>query len=260
MMHQVDFVTYISTAGKPVREYDAKTGFNERSCSIYLPSGTEYAFGFKNNSESRRRIDITIDGSKTIDSLIVNKFTTIDLERFFDTNKKFMTAVKGDSRVADPTNPDIGKIKIEVYREYEPPKYKARTNLMGQRRRCGGGVLRGCEPTLGLVSGSSGDTPESRGIEPTVVYSCHVDNPILELPESTLLAASSLATVEGKESKQKLVTTHWNGDVHGELLTFWYNILEKNAELQSSTHKFCTSCGNKCELNHRFCAKCGVRF
>ncbi len=250
MMHLLDFITYISTAGQPVREYDAKTGFNERSCNIYLPPGTEYAFGFKNNSDSRRRVDITIDGSKTIDSLIVNKFTTVDLERFFDTNKKFMTAVKGDSRVADPTNPDIGKIKIEVYREYEPPKPRPRSNLRGQKR--GGGILRGCEsePTYGAVGGSSMD------------YSCeHI--PVLgvpTLPNPTVLMASSLATVEGNESNQKLISTHWNGDVIGESLVFWYNILEKNAELQSLTHKFCTSCGNKCELNHRFCAKCGVRF
>jgi len=255
-MHLKDFITYISTAGQPVREYDAKTGFNERSCSVYLPPGTEYAFGFKNNSDSRRRIDISIDGTKTIDSLVVNKFTTIDLERFFDTNKKFMTAVKGDSRVADPTNPDIGKIKIEVYREYEPPKPRTRT-LMRQR---GGGVLRGCEPTYGAGGSSASGSSINDLVLGSSSYSAQIGDPTLELPQSTLLAASSLATVEGKESKQKLVSTHWNGDTVGEILVFWYNILEKNAELQSLTHKFCTSCGNKCELNHRFCAKCGVRF
>lgn len=254
----IDFVTFISTNHQPVREYDVKSGSKERSSSIYLPPGTEYEFGFKNNSNSRRRVDISIDGTKTIDSLIIGSFTSINLERFFDTNKKFMTALKSDGRVADPSNPDIGKIKIEVYREYEPPKPKPRTMLRGGVRGSKGSepvirsCLRGCEPTGGAIPDSA-------------CYSASFDaGPTLGMNQITTTDASwqpsSLATVEGNKSDQQLVHTHWNGDVHGELLVFWFTILEKNAELQSLTHKFCTSCGMKCELDHRFCAKCGKRF
>lgn len=257
-MHMSDFVTFISTNHQPVREYDVKTGVKERSCSIYLPPGTEYEFGFKNDSNSRRRVDISIDGTKTIDSLIIDRFTSINLERFFDTNKKFMTALKSDGRVSDPSNPDIGKIKIEVYREYEPPKPKpSRTCLRGNIGAPRGS--KGSGPGVPICAGSS---LTGGGISDEACYSAQYTEQTLGMLSAmdASFQPSSLATVEGNKSNQQLIHTHWNGDVNGELLVFWFTILEKNAELQSITHKFCTSCGMKCELDHRFCAKCGKRF
>lgn len=235
-MHLDDFISFISTAKKPIREYNVRTGENMRSCDIYLPPDTEYEFGFKNNSFSRRRIDIFIDGTKSIDSLIIDRYTSISLERFFDTNKKFMTATKGNSKVSDPSNPDIGKIRIEVHHEWKDPQ------PIIANRGFHHGILRGCDalynsPAI-LTAPCCCTAPTSGAIE----LSSSVQN---------------LATVEGNESNQKLIQTNWDGDT-GEMLIFNYDLLEKNCGADV-IHKFCTSCGNKCELNHKFCSKCGKK-
>jgi hypothetical protein len=241
-MHLDDFITFISTAKKPVREYNVRTGETMRGCDIYLPPDTEYEFGFKNNSFSRRRVDIFIDGTKTIDSLIVDRYTEINLERFFDTNKKFKTATKGNSKVSDPTNPEIGKIRIEVHREFKKDPVYIPTRRIAFHHS----TLRGCS-----------SKPCSYSTEIGTLSASSYINPVEQDLSLCDAQPSNLATVEGNESGQKLIKTSWDGDT-GELLVFNYNLLEKSCGTDV-THKFCTSCGNKCELNHKFCSKCGSR-
>lgn len=281
-MHLQDFITFISVKRQPVREYNPSSSSliginNHRNCDIYLAPGTEYEFGFKNQCDKRRRIDIYIDGTKVVDSLIIGRWQQLYLERFFDTDKKFMTAVKGDSRVSDPTSKDIGKIRIEVYKENTPDYIEPAVKTSGgaylgdhpsNKKRMRGGIPpRMRNGSSGILRGADLGSSADYQAPTSMVYSCQVNDPVLGFNspvEQEVIAPSSLpsnlATIEGSKSNQKLISVTWEGDDIKSLQVFNYNLLEKNAELQNLTHKFCTSCGNKSELNHKFCAKCGKKF
>ncbi|CAK0743072.1 hypothetical protein CCP1ISM_160010 [Azospirillaceae bacterium] len=275
MMHLQDFISFISVKRQPVREYNPSSspiiGANSRDCDIYLAPGTEYEFGFKNQCYKRRRVNIFIDGTKAVDSLIIDAWQHLHLERFFDTDKKFMTALKGDSRVSDPTNSSIGKIRIEVYKEDVPDRIEPAVKtsggvLLGNPRntpRNKGGMRGGMRSNSGLLRSMDYSAGGSADFQtPTAtVYSCSAE-PTLGITEQIAPSSlpSNLATIEGGKSNQKLVTVTWGGDNVQSLQVFNFNLLEKNAELQNLTHKFCTSCGTKSDLNHNFCAKCGKKF
>jgi hypothetical protein len=233
MMHIEDFIVFISVNKKPIREYNIITGLSSRSSNIYLNPGTEYEFGFKNRCNSRRRLNITIDGSVVAESLIVDKWSDVTLERFMDTDSKFMTALKNDSRVSDPTNKEIGKIEVEVFKETG-----IRPNL---------GILRSCPPPqINYPSVPS-------QIDYSVPY-CQWSTS--SMPVAQTPVQNNLATIEGNQSNQTFITTTWNSDEFGSIV-FRYNLFEKNTRLHNNTHKFCINCGNKNELNNKFCPKCG---
>lgn len=240
MMHIEDFIVFISVNKKPIREYNIITGLSSRSSNIYLNPGTEYEFGFKNRCNSRRRLNITIDGSVVAESLIVDKWSDVTLDRFMDTDNKFMTALKNDSRVSDPTNKEIGKIEIEVFKETG-----IRPNL---------GILRSIPSVINYPPPPVVTFPYQPQTDFNVPY-CQITTSSGEQTP----AQNNLATIEGSQSNQTFITTTWNSDEFGSIV-FRYNLFEKNAKLHNNTHKFCTSCGYKNELNNKFCPKCGNKF
>jgi hypothetical protein len=105
---------------KSYREYDTKLLDNHRKCKIFMPFNTEYQLMIKNTSNNRLLLEIDIDGTNiTQNGLIIDKNNTSFIERFVSTNKKFKWVQSHNEKVADPTNPENGIIKIKCYKEKE---------------------------------------------------------------------------------------------------------------------------------------------
>jgi len=92
---------------------------------VYLPKNTEYAIRIKNLSSKKSVVDVSIDGKSIGNRVIVEKNSSIDLERF-DINNisggKFLFIEKNDAVIEHRGDHiDDGIIRVEYWFEKDDP-------------------------------------------------------------------------------------------------------------------------------------------
>ena len=103
---------YISTRNNRLKVYSDNT--------IYMETGTEFQLEFINNNFITQKADILINGKKQHNSLVLNPYSHVYLERFIDDNKKFKFDVYDvdNNEVVKKIIQNNGLIEVRFYEEF----------------------------------------------------------------------------------------------------------------------------------------------
>ena len=122
MYHSKIALAITSPTNKPYKEYNyQKLHENCKKSDVILPFDSEYKILIKNENKNRLKLDIDLDGSFITSSggLIVPGNQSTFLERFIETDKKFLFVRKSHEAVQDPSNVENGLLTIKVELEKE---------------------------------------------------------------------------------------------------------------------------------------------
>jgi hypothetical protein len=278
MMHRNDFVVSIRPAGggKAFREFkiDGEEDDSEtRIRQINIPFNQEYELVFKNMKDTRRLVKISIDGDK-IGEWVINAGNKsypyeTTLERFMDSDKRFKILHSDDDGVGDPSDPENGKVVVEVVDEYKPPVFKSRSlrpmndrryrgNRHGGSCASGSGFLRGADAPRGSSAGGDNIVMASASYASEAVnYSCDSIPISVDLNVDTSDLESNVATGEGSKSGQTFTTTIWRGNT-GTPFIFIFVFNGVDRKVRDERTGFCIECGTKLSQDAKFCHKCGT--
>lgn len=238
MMHAAHSVISISDLrGKTFREFDHHREGLRSQARVVIPFGTEYRFNFRFSDGRRRRIEMSIDGANVARDLIVT--SGCSLERFMDSDKRFMIAPVNAPGVADPGSSDNGRVEITLWAEKTRPRDPMHSVLRGMMGS-GGGYS---------AHGSSADY-SSDVLKDTDVFSA------MSMSVGAGPADQPAATVEGSISSQQFGSTTWNGS-EGEPEVFVFYLRGRAAE---TSPLYCGSCGTRFpDETAKFCSACGAK-
>jgi hypothetical protein len=148
-----EFVVSVIHNNKPVREFNEG---GQRVCRI--PFNSEYKLRIKSKTWKKALVSISIDGTDVLTGgkqLILSPYQSVELERFVDDLNagkkfKFISVEQGAStgEVQDPTSPENGLIRVQIFPEVEWHLSTAST----------GGAIKMCTGTswsLGSAGGAS---------------------------------------------------------------------------------------------------------
>jgi hypothetical protein len=259
--HKGDIVTIREIPSKaPLRGYAHKREGDTTTETFFLPFGSEYGIGFKFRDGVRRRLELSIDGTKVCDNLIIDGEEI--LERFLDTAKRFKFVSAESDGVGDPTSKENGKIVVRLYRELQPtPMIKGGWGVLRSRgQRTKGTDVRLCAQNF--VGGDDSIRCAGFGdsIAPLVdtdTVSCSYGFSSDSIPAATSFAAVG-ATVEGSNSSQTFGTTHWRGD-DGAPTEFIFQLFGKMECVQPVYGWECPSCKTFNPVDAKFCKECGAK-
>lgn len=254
MMHYEEVVvTLVDNNKKPFRELNSQRQDRGRKCDVFAPAAAEYKFLVKNNTDKRIKVDIDIDGTNVSgNGLILNAHQSDYIERFVDSDKKFMTSLLTGEGVADPSCPENGIIKVRVHKEKEIPYSIVKIveehhhhhdwDMWNRPWRSVPYWYSSTQPLTYTAKNTNDDIYSSvlrgcasKGILPDAniqAVNCGYNAPAGNVDGATLNAFSAsivppeqkLATVEGSKSDQIFTTTTWNGDdlMFGEIVFSFY--------------------------------------
>lgn len=263
MMHRDNCVVTVRKDGKPLREFDHSKDTN--SSVVLIPFGSEYQLGIKVLDGVRRRIEITIDGTEVVSSLVLRPGENV-IDRFQDVAKKFKFVRQNSPEVQDPSNPSNGAIVVKVWREngvtFVPAVYHRQDPWYDGAQTYGGGATT-YGPTF--ISGGSITCGAIRSSE---IRCSSIDANAfsvssLAMPTSALRAVKSNlgeagATVEGDKSHQTFGNTYWLGDL-GEPTVFTILLRGKDEVPTSTRETLCVQCSTPNPMTAKFCCECGLR-
>lgn len=212
MMHYKPLiVTICDNSGKTLREYDTSTLSSGRESKVRIPFDSEYKFKIKNQSFTRYRLVIEIDGSDiTEGGIVVSAYQDGYIERFVSSDRKFKFVRLSNSGVADPTAKENGLITIKAYPE-KPPKV----------------AIRSFMATDGY---SKGISQQSYGYN---TKGCVGQDALLGSIQCSAKQDDRGATVEGMYSNQIFTNTTWEGDDNSNMISFVFRL--SGYELNQST-------------------------
>lgn len=229
-MHYEQFVAVICDSNKkPFRELDSQRQEHGRKCKVFIPFDSEYKIFIKNNSDKRAKVSIDIDGTNVSgNGLIIDGNCADYIERFVDIAKKFLFVKSNNEKVADPTNPENGIVKIRISKE-QPYISSLSRYIIPKNDHWN------TYPWNDKIWDYPGQISPvyytSRNIGQT--YSVNTMNCSLSQQ------ADTGATVEGDFSKQIFGKTGWNGD-DGEpyVFTFYLQGAENNSEREQKLKEY----------------------
>ena len=259
----------LSNSDKKIyREYNyTKLTDNGKKVDVILPFDQPYSIYCKNDNKNRIKLSIDIDGSIITNGFIVNANSNYYLDRFIDSDKKFLFVRKNHPQVALPSSEENGLLTIKVEKEKQssleelrklvylkppviyrdPPypywydpyvyrQYPPYTWNYPYQTYCGGMGVAGTQYNA------------SKPPEAINQMYCSVGEPAI-LPSSITTASSTPgeyqcfnnasspspevgATIEGSKSDQVFSTTDWNGS-EGDALIFQFKMLGKDEKLSA---------------------------
>jgi hypothetical protein len=221
MMYSNNFAAAIIVNNKVLREFGD---------IVYLPFGSEYKIRLKNLYNQRCKVNIQIDGRNVTEGgLIIDSYSTLDLERFLGNNLD-----KGNKF-----------------------KFIERTTKVEQHR--------GIRVDDGIINiRYEFETPMLWSYNKPKITT-YIDNPFIGNRRSlTASLYDAGITVEGGMSDQTFKTTTWNGGLLGENVI---NIrllgeTEDNKIIREpvtvKTLLQCKTCGTKNKTSSKFCSECGT--
>lgn len=231
-MHRNNFVVTIRNVAdnKPLREHKTNSPDTDRrrERKVFIPFNSEYKFSFKNMSSCRRSVNIYIDGDE-IGNWVINSHQEADIERFLDMARKFKFVPKESGEVADPSNPENGRIVVTVYDELQPRSPRP----LGRH----------------YLSADNPDVQTSGG----VLYFSTVDSIVRG---TSACLQSNGATVDGGHSNQTFSSTHWRGN-SGFPMVFEFIMMGTDPAV-TPTRRFCPACGERIGELDAFCSSCGA--
>ena len=228
-------IMVVAKGGSVLREFDHDKITN--TARIAIDHDTEYMLRVRNLKCERRRVDVTIDGTKVMCGLVVPSYGSVDLERFQDSDKRFKAVLASSDGTGDPTSPTNGLIRVDVWEEiqlYSPPILRTFTAQMGQGYWYPG-------DTIGCMY--------SAGAEPQQLNFC--GNLQAAMP------VEPMKTVEGSSSNQQFTNVYWNGDVSSVPVTFNFRLTSKTGTTAPAL--YCHACGAKRIDGAKYCVSCGAR-
>lgn len=109
----------LSNSDKKIyREYNyTKLTDNGKKVDVILPFDQPYSIYCKNDNKNRIKLSIDIDGSIITNGFIVNANSNYYLDRFIDSDKKFLFVRKNHPQVALPNSEENGLLTIKVSKE-----------------------------------------------------------------------------------------------------------------------------------------------
>lgn len=244
MMHAAHSVISISDLrGKTFREFDHHREGLRSQARVVIPFGTEYRFNFRFSDGRRRRIEVSIDGANVARDLIVT--SGCSLERFMDSDKRFMIAPVNAPGVADPGSSDNGRVEITLWAE----KIKPRDPWAAILRSAGGG-------NYGIAKGSAADLGSGYVGAPAYQGPGDVQFSAMSMSVGAGPADQPAATVEGSISSQQFDSTTWAGSEGGPEV-FIFHLRGRAAE---TSPLYCGSCGARFpDEGAKFCSACGAK-
>ncbi len=227
MMYKNNFALAIKKGGQTLRESQQ----NGRSV-VFLPFESEYSVYVKNNNSRRALLKLSVDGMDVGAEFIISEFGCLDLERLVldgDLSKgcRFKFVSVNDSRVQDPSGPDNGIVRAELW--LEGPDYTI------QPMGFGDSMLRG-------VSDSQ-----------ISAQNCSF------MSASTGLSGDAGATVEGSESHQQFYTGDFGQRQYPSTVMELLIRGSKTAVTVRNTRRTqCPNCNRKARHRDRYCPNCGT--
>ena len=271
MAYDNQFVICVMHNGRVLRE--------SNSGVVHIPFDAEYKVRLKNkHGFLRAKARVSIDGraASNLGDFILQPGETLDLERFLDhsmtSGNRFKFVPLSDGRVADPTDHENGRIKVEFYRELErrpdpmPPirpwKGAAAPNPSWTYQDCNSPTFKGfCG---GGGSSNSVNVEVEEYTSGNIVSSCFHSHIVGPAP------GEAGATIEGGHSGQAFVYGDtFDTEAYPVTLTLQLRGLERSKwEYDVSGHprprkrkiKFCPGCGAHRRNLEKFCGKCGTAF
>jgi hypothetical protein len=234
---------------------------------VYIPFNGEYKIRLKNKHHHlRAKARVSIDGRpvSNLGDFILQAGETLDLERFLDHSmtdgNRFKFVPVSDGRVADPTDPENGFIKVEFFREigWRPAPIR-RTIRRGH----------GFGPTY---KGSSSAGPTWMGGETHDVFLTNTNCSNLVSSSITPINDGAGATIEGGHSGQEFVYGNdFPTETYPVTLTLRLRGLESSRwEYEGEAPrrprprrrriKFCPGCGAHRKNLEKFCGECGTAY
>jgi hypothetical protein len=210
---------------KSLREYDFnKINDKARKCKVKIYPDTEYKILVKNNNPYRVAMNVEIDGT-TITSglLIVGAYDSMLLDSFMESNKKLKAVFANNEAVQDPTNKENGIIRVELFKEQDPPKTIVHEEHHHHHHHDDWFRRSSVWPHYPIITCSSLHTNSVGGsIGETQCYCASVKTPEVKTSGGILRGLSpevsvneidtSLATIEGSASDQRFVNDYtWRG-------------------------------------------------
>lgn len=252
MMHNHNVVVALTdTKNKPYREYRyEKLHENCKKSDVILPYDQSYKILIKNQNSCRLKMEVDIDGSIITGAggLVLNSHCQEYIERFIDSDRKFLFVRKTDEKVSDPSNKENGLLTIKIEKEktvfhivntsYEHflipkwvPLYRENRPYWMDTPTCGG---------WGGVSGSVSDMSQSQNMNYSSENS-HLcaSNGIGHSLNQCFFSSKNLevgATVEGEKSNQTFSSTYWAGS-EGDAVIFQFKMLGKDPKLSDKDEK-----------------------
>ena len=252
MVYDTQFVICVLHNGRVLRE--------NNSGVAYIPYNGEYKVRLKNKHPYlRAKARVSIDGRSVsnLGDFILQTGETLDLERFLDHSmtdgNRFKFVPLSDGRVADPTDPNNGLIKVEFYREisYVPPKI---------------------EPfPIRPIRHGLGPTWAGENLNDSVTVNYVDSNNTLTINSVMPCAAEGPgATIEGGHSGQAFVYgDDFPTEAYPVTLTLQLRGLERSRwEYEGDTRprprrrriKFCPGCAANRRNLEKFCGECGTAY
>lgn len=250
MVHNQKFVASIKTGAKFLREYSDR----DSNHKIYIPFGSEYSIYLKNLHSQLAVVDISIDGRDVIDGLIVDGSSNVELERFYDVDRKFKFIEKTDKiRDHRGENPEDGLVvikykfqKVPTIIHYTNWVYDSSNSYWNQQNKGTAGALRSASSQQ--LAGDQSFSSES-------------------IPQMFSAAAAPVndsgITAEGSESDQEF-TTRYVGDLEVQTHTIILQLIgdvgqEKVKKAVTTREKItCKYCGTKNRSSNKYCSECGA--
>jgi len=247
---------------KPCREYNHTRSCDVSSSQVILPFDSEYGIGYK-LPQGRWRMELTIDGAKVTDGVILQGEGI--LERFIDSDKRFKFVSANHPSVADPTSKDNGGVEVKLYKEkviwptYDGPYIYTKSKPISPWS--GGTFIN--SSSVPPVNTTYSTSSILRGM------CCSASSDSLSVSNCSASTSSSAflgdvgATVEGAKSDQTIGTTTWNGDESTTPLIFKFQLRGKAVE-QPELGKVkqaieCPACKVLNQMNSKFCNSCGTK-
>lgn len=275
MMYRNKFVASVKCHGKILRE-DGDT--------VYIPFGSEYSLIFKNLNTRRAVVDVTIDGRRAINGLIVEPNGTTELERFVDDDKKGhrFKFIEKTEQISDyrGDEPDDGLVRVEFRFEKQRIHRSSIVEIWDypiyiHRRRSWD--YYPCWPLPHIIFGGTGDgvqRSETRTIGDSMSgtkYSCSnntgptmsAEQKTVDMPEQKSQDAGEGITVDGLISEQEF-GQGWTDELeeNSEVIILRLRgkagekIIEKPVTVKTKTE--CKTCGSKHKSGTKFCSSCGT--
>jgi len=233
---------------KSLREYDFnKVNDKTRKCKVKITPDNEYKILIKNDNFYRVLANVEIDGTViTTSKIIIEACSSVSLESFIESHKKFKAVFANNEAVQDPSSGENGLIRVELFKEKQSQYITSpfidhhhhhhhhhdiwhRDNWSVPTVWCGGS-----NETLMFSSAIQQNTAANclRGDMSNITTSASYT------PDET----DKLATIEGSASDQRFVTDYtWKG-VEGDPYIFKFELLpilkcEHNAEAVATMAK-----------------------
>ena len=268
----------ISVKGNKLKVYPGNT--------VYLKNGTEFELFFENPTADNYKAEIIINGEAEHSGLVLNPGKRFRLERFMDTDKKFLFDVyKVDNNdVVKEIIKDNGSVVVNFYKEYKANIFTTYPWITWSNGHTGtpgnfyngtinatGGTIKGFNMANATFTSNCCSANGSTQLSYNSVISNNMNIRSQEVMDSNIVSCASVnepkqvetgRVEEGSDSDQKFVTVNmqfnsWvENSVSFKMLPESQKPTGNNVVSTQDVRSYC-KCGRRVKQGNNYCAGCG---